>query len=55
MATEPMPSTELTEGDGEGVKLWGGRFDGSTDPVMEQFNASISYDKKMWMQDIQVI
>ncbi|KAG7156455.1 Argininosuccinate lyase-like, partial [Homarus americanus] len=35
------------------MKLWGGRFDGSTDPVMEQFNASMSYDKAMWKQDIQ--
>ncbi|XP_042204008.1 argininosuccinate lyase-like [Homarus americanus] len=39
--------------DSEGMKLWGGRFDGSTDPVMEQFNASMSYDKAMWKQDIQ--
>ncbi|KAK7080274.1 glutamate N-acetyltransferase [Halocaridina rubra] len=35
------------------VKLWGGRFIGSTDPVMEEFNASISYDKAMWKEDIQ--
>ena len=28
-------------------KLWGGRFSGKTDPVMEQFNASIGYDKRM--------
>lgn len=48
-------ATELTEGNGEGAKLWGGRFEGSTDPIMEQFNASISYDKTMWMEDIQVI
>lgn len=39
---------------GEGAKLWGGRFEGSCDPVMAQFNASISYDKAMWKQDIQV-
>lgn len=38
----------------EGAKLWGGRFEGSTDPVMEQFNASLPYDKAMWKQDIQV-
>ncbi|XP_064122270.1 argininosuccinate lyase-like [Macrobrachium nipponense] len=35
------------------AKLWGGRFVGSTDPVMEAFNASISYDKAMWKEDIQ--
>eukprot|EP00036_Acanthoecidae_sp_10tr_P009293 CAMPEP_0182928020 /NCGR_PEP_ID=MMETSP0105_2-20130417/14962_1 /TAXON_ID=81532 ORGANISM="Acanthoeca-like sp., Strain 10tr" /NCGR_SAMPLE_ID=MMETSP0105_2 /ASSEMBLY_ACC=CAM_ASM_000205 /LENGTH=465 /DNA_ID=CAMNT_0025066007 /DNA_START=8 /DNA_END=1405 /DNA_ORIENTATION=+ len=36
----------------EGGKLWGGRFSGKTDPVMEKFNASIGYDKRMWKQDI---
>ena len=29
-------------------KLWGGRFTGDTDPVMEKFNNSIGYDKIMW-------
>jgi hypothetical protein len=28
-----------------------GRFSGETDPLMEQFNASIGYDKRMWRQD----
>ncbi|KAK2169214.1 hypothetical protein NP493_1201g00011 [Ridgeia piscesae] len=37
----------------EGNKLWGGRFTGGTDPVMEAFNASIDYDKRMWNADIQ--
>ena len=35
-----------------GVKLWGGRFTGATDPLMEAFNNSISFDKRMWRQDI---
>jgi argininosuccinate lyase len=35
------------------AKLWGGRFTGKTDPVMEQFNNSISYDKIMWREDIE--
>ncbi len=26
-------------------KLWGGRFTGETDPLMEQFNASIGFDR----------
>ena len=30
----------------------GGRFSGSVDPVMEKFNASISFDKRMWEEDI---
>ena len=35
-----------------GAKLWGGRFTGATDPLMEAFNNSISFDKRMWRQDI---
>uniref|UniRef100_A0A5F8H756 Argininosuccinate lyase n=1 Tax=Monodelphis domestica TaxID=13616 RepID=A0A5F8H756_MONDO len=34
-------------------KLWGGRFVGSIDPIMEKFNSSISYDQRMWEADIQ--
>ncbi|XP_072301880.1 argininosuccinate lyase [Eucyclogobius newberryi] len=37
----------------EGNKLWGGRFVGDTDPIMEKFNASISYDQRMWDADIR--
>ncbi len=34
-------------------KLWGGRFSGETDPLMEAFNASISFDKRLWQADIR--
>ena len=34
-------------------KLWGGRFTGTTDPIMHAFNESHSYDKRMWAQDIR--
>ncbi|HXF62707.1 MAG TPA: argininosuccinate lyase [Caldilineaceae bacterium] len=34
-------------------KLWGGRFTGATDPLMEQFNASLSFDRRLWQADIQ--
>eukprot|EP00794_Sanderia_malayensis_P011391 gene11391-12576_t len=34
-------------------KLWGGRFTGSVDPVMEKFNASFPFDKRMWKEDLQ--
>uniref|UniRef100_A0A4W3JGQ2 Argininosuccinate lyase n=1 Tax=Callorhinchus milii TaxID=7868 RepID=A0A4W3JGQ2_CALMI len=34
-------------------ELWGGRFVGAIDPIMEKFNASIDYDKRMWAADIQ--
>ncbi|KAM4544642.1 LOW QUALITY PROTEIN: argininosuccinate lyase [Odontesthes bonariensis] len=37
----------------EGNKLWGGRFVGDTDPIMEKFNASIGYDQRMWDADIR--
>ncbi|CAL1573160.1 unnamed protein product [Knipowitschia caucasica] len=37
----------------EGNKLWGGRFVGDIDPIMEKFNASISYDQRMWDADIR--
>jgi len=30
----------------------GGRFKGGTDPIMEKFNQSIWFDKRMWAQDI---
>ena len=31
----------------------GGRFKGGTDPIMEKFNESLSFDKRMWSQDIR--
>ncbi|KAL7571032.1 hypothetical protein ACA910_003751 [Epithemia clementina (nom. ined.)] len=31
----------------------GGRFQGGTDPIMEKFNESLSFDKRMWAQDIR--
>jgi argininosuccinate lyase len=34
-------------------KLWGGRFTGKTDPLMEKFNESLPFDKRMWAQDIK--
>ncbi|KAA0201937.1 argininosuccinate lyase [Hyalella azteca] len=34
-------------------KLWGGRFTGATDPIMERFNSSLQRDKIMFKEDIQ--
>ncbi len=34
------------------MKLWGGRFTKETDQLVHDFNASISYDKKFYKQDI---
>ncbi|OAA42193.1 Argininosuccinate lyase [Metarhizium rileyi] len=33
--------------------LWGGRFTGGIDPLMHQYNASISYDKLLYKEDIR--
>ncbi|KAK9452967.1 L-Aspartase-like protein [Dipodascopsis uninucleata] len=38
----------------KGVKsLWGGRFTGKLDPLMQLYNASFPYDKKMYAADIE--
>ncbi|KAG2493597.1 hypothetical protein HYH03_008115 [Edaphochlamys debaryana] len=34
-------------------KLWGGRFTGKTDPLMEKFNESLPFDKRLWAEDIK--
>jgi argininosuccinate lyase len=34
------------------TKLWGGRFTGPTDPLMEAFDASIGFDRRLWRADI---
>ena len=35
------------------TKLWGGRFSGALDPLMEEFNASIDFDRRLWLADIR--
>lgn len=37
---------------GGATKLWGGRFTGKTDPLMEKFNNSMPFDQRMWKADI---
>ena len=34
------------------AKLWGGRFQKSTDKSVDDFNSSIRFDKRMYKQDI---
>ncbi len=34
-------------------KLWGGRFSGETDALVEQFNASIDFDRRLYREDIE--
>jgi argininosuccinate lyase len=47
-AATSAPTEEATP------KLWGGRFTGKVDPLMEKFNASLPLDKRMWAEDIRV-
>lgn len=35
------------------AQLWGGRFTKETDQLVYQFNASISFDRRFWKQDIE--
>ena len=35
------------------MKLWGGRFEGTPDSLMERFNASIGFDWRLWAADIE--
>lgn len=35
------------------MKLWGGRFQKATDALVEEFTSSISFDKRLYKQDIQ--
>lgn len=37
----------------EEKKLWGGRFRGKVDPVMDKFNESLSIDRRMWRADLE--
>ena len=35
------------------AQLWGGRFTKETDQLVYRFNASISFDQKIYRQDIE--
>ena len=34
-------------------RMWGGRFAEGPDAIMEEINASIDYDRKLYSQDIE--
>ncbi|HAS79324.1 MAG TPA: argininosuccinate lyase, partial [Fusobacteriaceae bacterium] len=34
------------------MKLWGGRFNKETAKILEEFNGSINFDKRMYEEDI---
>jgi argininosuccinate lyase len=44
----PNPSAEPASD-----KLWGGRFDGPTDAFVEEFTASVQFDRRLYAQDVQ--
>ena len=35
------------------MKLWGGRFSKETDALVEAFNASIGFDRRLYEEDIR--
>ena len=35
------------------IRLWGGRFTGEMDPLMDQYNESLSLDRVFYAQDIK--
>ncbi len=39
-------------GGGEANRMWGGRFSGGPAQIMEQINASINFDRRLYAQDI---
>ncbi|MCJ1291266.1 argininosuccinate lyase [Xylographa carneopallida] len=47
MAAQQQPSANGASG-----RLWGGRFTGKTDELMEQYNESLSFDRVLYAQDI---
>ncbi len=34
------------------IKLWGGRFSGDTNALVDAFNASIDFDRRLYREDI---
>lgn len=35
------------------MKLWGGRFSGEAEKLLERFNNSLSFDSRLWKEDIK--
>jgi len=46
----PLPRAALAK---QQQKPWGGVFDGETDPRVEKFSESVSFDHRLYAQDIQ--
>ena len=53
MSDPAPPADQQTPGEsGSGKKAWGGRFAGGTDPRVEAFSESISFDARLAPQDV---
>lgn len=52
MAKKPGKIKASSAKKNSGNQMWGGRFSSGPDAIMEAINASISYDKKLYTQDI---
>jgi len=52
--TAVVPMAAKSDGaTGKKKKLWGGRFSEDIDPLMEKFNESLSFDRRMAQEDIR--
>ena len=54
LQSQAVAEAQQADGATSTKKLWGGRFTGATDPLMEKFNESLPFDKRMWHEDTQV-
>ena len=54
LQSQAVAEAQQADGATSTKKLWGGRFTGATDPLMEKFNESLLFDKRMWQEDIRV-
>ncbi len=50
--TQVRPQRKQTKNSGK-AKLWGGRFEGKTDALVESFTASIGFDCRLYEYDIE--
>ena len=48
-----MADSDTSKPDAGGDKMWGGRFAASTDELMERFNASIGFDRRLMEMDVE--
>lgn len=48
-----MAGSDPSKPDAADEKMWGGRFAASTDELMERFNASIGFDRRLMEMDVE--